>query len=250
MQKYKRVVLAIIVILIGAVAVLFLNKEYAANADESESTVNSWEERIPKLEEGVNVHELENEIFEILGPENVAITTDRSSGSGILWQYDGKEIVIVTTGHLMQEFESGEVELWSGEKVVFSKENAQTPSEIDLAVIEIPCEEKLKLGKGGAGEHVVESTPEIGDTLWIIDSVYGAASGIGTCSVASSEIFLEDYGTEMILLYGEGKTGMSGSPMYDENGRLVAMMSGMTEEGTTLAAVPVGKIMKFLETLE
>ena len=249
MQKYKYAIFAIIIVSIGTVVLAILSKNHVIGVGEFESPVNIQESRIPKLEAGVNVHELENEIFEILGPENVAITTDRSSGSGILWQYDGEKLVIVTTSHLMQEFESGEVEVWSGEKAAFSKEDVQMSSEVDLAVLVISCEEKLKVDQGGASAYAVDKAPEIGAKLWVIDSIYGAASGIGTCSVASSEIFLENYGTEMLLLYGEGKTGMSGSPLYDEEGRLVAMMSGMSKDGITLAAVPAGRIMKFLETL-
>ncbi len=250
MQKYKYVIAAVIIVLLGVVAVLLFSKDSVTNTNESGDVVDFQNARIPKLEEGVNVHELENEIFEILGPENVAITTDRSSGSGILWQYDGERLVAVTTSHLTRDFEQGEIELWSGEKVTFEKANVQASSKLDFAVIVISCEEKLKLDKGGASAYAVDKTPEIGAAMWVIDSVYGAASGIGTCSVASSAIFLEDYGTEMLLLYGQGKTGMSGSPMYDEDGRLVAMVSGMNADGTTLAAVPVGKIMNFFETLE
>lgn len=248
MQKYKYIIGIMAIVLLGAAVVIFMNTR-----DRVSTETNHADEvgsRIPKLEEGVNVHELENEIFAVLGPESVAVTTNRSSGSGILWQYDGKKIIVITTKHLMQEFESGELELWTGEKVTFSKENMYASKELDLAAIILSCKEKFKLEEVNVGNHLVEKNPEIGATLWVIDSMYGAASGIGTCSVASSELFLEDYGAEMLLLYGEGKRGMSGSPMYDEYGKLVAMMSGMSEDGTTIAAVSAGKIMKFLETLE
>ena len=248
MQKYKYVIGIVAIVLLGVAAVVFMNNRDGISAEKNHA--GEVDSRISKLEEGVNVHELENEIFEVLGPESVAVTTNRSSGSGVLWRYDGKKIIVITTKHLMQEFESGELELWTGEKVTFSKENMYASKELDLAAIILSCKEKLKLEEVNVGNHLVEKNPEIGATLWVIDSVYGAASGIGTCSVASSELFLEDYGAEMLLLYGEGKHGMSGSPMYDECGNLVAMMSGMSEDGTTMAAVSAGKIMKFLETLE
>lgn len=248
MQKYKYVIGIVAIVLLGVAAVVFMNNRDGISAEKNHAgEVGS---RIPKLTEGVNVHELENEIFAVLGPESVAVTTNRSSGSGILWRYDGKEMLVITTNHLMQEFEQGEVELWTGEKITFSKENMYASKELDLAAIILSCKEKLKLDEVNVANNLVEKNPEIGAALWVIDSVYGAASGIGTCSVASSELFLEDYGAEMLLLYGEGKNGMSGSPMYDEYGKLVAMMSGMSEDGTIIAAVSAGKIMKFLETLE
>ena len=248
MQKYKYVIGIVAIVLLGVAAVVFMNNRDGISAEKNHA--GEVDSRIPKLAEGVNVHELENEIFAVLGPESVAVTTNRSSGSGILWRYDGKEMLVITTNHLMQEFEQGEVELWTGEKVTFSKENMYASKELDLAAIILSCKEKLKLDEVNVANNLVEKNPEIGATLWVIDSVYGAASGIGTCSVASSELFLEDYGAEMLLLYGEGKVGMSGSPMYDEHGKLVAMMSGMSEDGTIIAAVSARKIMKFLETLE
>lgn len=250
MQKYKYIICIIFIVLTGITAVFFMRRKEESGMDVFPNAERAEKARIPKLEEGVNVHELENDIFEVLGPESVAISTDRSSGSGILWKCDGKKVMIVTTKHLMQDFEHGELELWTAEKLEFSKTDVHVSEELDLAVIITSSDKKLKLSKTGAENFSVENTLEMGEVLWIIDSVYGAASGISNCSVASSLFFLEDYGTEMILLYGDGKTGMSGSPIYDEDGKLVAMMSGMSENGTTLAAVPADKIMKFIETLE
>lgn len=238
MQKYKYKILAGII-----VGCLCLAIGYGINIRNRSEEVA----RIPQLKEGTDVYALENEIFDILGPENVAVFTDRSSGSGILWQYDGTKLIVVTAGHLMTDFETGELELWSGEKVTFSAENVSTSSEMDVAVINVVSEESQVTI--GAAPYLAEKSPEIGDTMWLLDSVYGAASGISTGQVSAVEIYLEDYGTEMLLLSGTGKTGMSGCPVYNAEGRLAAMMSGMSEDGTILAAVPIGKIMKFLETL-
>ena len=248
MQKYKYVILLLLIIVLAA-GIVGCGITEDTNSVESNAK-DYGDSRIPKLEEGVDVYALENEIFNMLGPDNVAITTDRSSGSGILWKYDGVQVFVVTARHMMTDFEMGEIEVWSGEKLAFTKEDVRFSTEIDVAVIRITCNEELKLAKGGAAAYVVENAPEIGDTMWVLDSVYGAASGIGTCQVSAVDIYLEDYGTEMLLLYGTGRTGMSGCPIYNEEGRLVAVMSGMSEDGSTLAAIPVGKIMKFLETLE
>lgn len=250
MQKYKHIQIVVLVIFIFIMLFMFYKKNILSDTGVNENDMSLQLQRIPKLEEGVNVHELENEIFNILGPENVAISTDRSSASGILWSYDGKEIIVVTTKHFMQNFEQGEIEFWTGEKVSFDGTQVKTMDVSDVAIIHIACEKKLKQTKGGVKSWIVEETPELGNSVWIIDSVYGAASGISSSMVASSPIFLEDYGTEMLLLFGEGKEGMSGSPVYDENGKLVAMMSGMSDDGTMMAAVPMEEIRKIFEILE
>lgn len=233
MQKNKYLMICfIIIIIVGFAATLYVGSR------EKEMQ----QARIPKLEEGVNVYELENEIFSILGPDNVAITTNRSSGSGILWQKTKDKLIVVTAAHLVSDFEAGEVELWSGEKVSFGAKDVIEFAENDVAVLCITLEEQVKLEHTGVYEHCVENIPEIGEKMWILDSVYGAGSGIGNAQVSAVNIFLEDYGTEMLLLTGTGKAGMSGCPIYDETGRLVGMVSGMSEDGTTLAAVSVEQI--------
>lgn len=216
--------------------------------------------RIPKLQTGTEVYALEEEVRNILGQECVAIATDRSSGSGILWSYDGEELLVVTAAHLMTDFETGELELWSGEKLTFSEKDVQLYTEYDLAFITLDdleawqqgqneteasiSVETLRQEKGGAENHISQKQPQIGDSMWVVDSVYGSASGINTFHVYSVDLYLDDYGTEMLLLSGSGIAGMSGCPIYDMEGKLVAMMSGMSEDGTILAAVPVAQIVQ------
>jgi hypothetical protein len=43
--------------------------------------------------------------------------------------------------------------------------------------------------------------------------------------------------------------GMSGCPVYDVEGRIVAMMSGRNEEATILAAVPMMRVVQYLEQI-
>ena len=209
--------------------------------------INADLPRIPKLEVGMDVYALENEILSVLGSESVVVRTDQNSGSGILWEYDGKELAIITAGHLLEGAKEGELELWSGETLRFFEEEIVFSEEYDMAMITIESADPLKIEKGGAGLHTVQAMPEIGAELWVIDSVYGVASGIGKCQIAAIDIFLEDYGNEMLLLYGTGKAGMSGCPVYDENGSLVAMMSGMSEDGTTLAAISAEIIIDLMD---
>ena len=199
--------------------------------------------RISKLEVGTDIYALEEEVRNTLGQESVYITTNRSSGSGILWSCDGKELLVVTAGHLVTDFESGEIELWSGEKLEFTWEDVQVFWDYDEALIHLVSKETLKQEQGGAREYVCKIQPEIGDTMWVVDSVYGPASGINRCQVYAVSYYLDDYGMEMLLLSGEGIAGMSGCAVYDEEGRLVAMMSGMREDGSILAAVPVENLL-------
>ena len=195
--------------------------------------------RISIKEVGTDMYALEEAVRNVLGQECVAIATNRSRGSGILFSYDGEELLVLTAGHLMQNFESGELELWSGEKLEFTRKDVQLFEEYDGALIRLVTSKLLKQQTGGVREYVSEAQLAIGETMWVVDSAYGPASGIHQYQVYAVDFYLDDYGTEMLLLSGEGVTGMSGCGVYDETGKIVAMMSGMSEDGSVLAAVPV-----------
>ena len=199
--------------------------------------------RIPQKEIGMDMYALEAEVREILGQECVAVSTDTSSGSGFLWlSEDDKELWVITSGHLLNGSQNGEVEFWSGQKAEFSVKDVEVYPEIDTAVIHMAALKKNV--KTVLYEPNLQM--QIGDSVWLLDSMYGPGSDIQSGMVYGVNLYLEDYGREMLLLSGNGAAGMSGCPIYDENGRVVAMMSGINEDGTILAAGPMDAIVKYL----
>lgn len=202
---------------------------------------------LPQKQAGADMYALEAEVREILGPQCVAVSTDKGSGSGFVWLSDEKELWVVTAGHLLKECRQGELELWSGRKITFSTKDVQVHSEMDVAVIQINKAKTNGLDKVWYEQNL---QVKVGADMWLLDSIYGPASGIHSCTVYGIDYYLEDYGTEMLLLSGQGMAGMSGCPIYDVEGRIVAMMSGMNEEATILAAVPMKYVVEFLEQIE
>ncbi len=200
--------------------------------------------QIPQKQVGTDMYVLEAEIREILGRECVAISTDKGSGSGFLWLSDKKELWIVTAGHLVAEIQQGEVELWSGQKETFSAKDVQVHPEMDVAVIRVTA---LKQKGIETVCYEPDRSVQVGDDVWLLDSMYGPASGVHYNTVYGVDYYLEDYGMDMLLLFGQGMAGMSGCPVYDVDGRIVAMMSGMSEDAAILAAVPMKYIVQYLE---
>ena len=202
---------------------------------------------LPQKQVGMDMYALEAEVRELLGPECVAISTDKGSGSGFLWLSDRKELWVITAGHLVKDCQQGEIEFWSGQKVTFSAKDVQAHTEMDVAVIRLTG---VKTKNIEAVWYAQDMKVQIGDDAWLLDSIYGPASGIQCCTVYGIDYYLEDYGLEMLLLSGQGKVGMSGCPVYDVEGRIVAMMSGMNADATILAAVPMKYIVEFLNQIK
>ncbi len=203
---------------------------------------NLTRDTFPLLEIGTDVYALEDGILQITIYENVAVTTDTYSGSGFVWKEDEGGLWIATAAHVLADGTGGTVEMasvsctWTD--VAFSGEDVVTVDGYDLAFIHLPSETAEALLYIPLSSCTAEEV-QTGDRLWIVDSIYGSGTGISDATVANPLIYFEDYDACLVYIYGEGKEGMSGSPVYDEEGLLVGMICGMSEDGTELAAVPV-----------
>ncbi len=257
-QKKTKFIPAILLFLCVALAVtaavtVFRNRNASAQeeaaeetgadtaSDQSEKPALTREE-FPQLQIGTDVYALENEILNITIYENVAVTTDTYSGSGFVWKEDADGLVIVTAAHVLADGNGGTVEMVSLSEgwvdVAFEGENVVTADSYDLTFIHLSADIAETLLYVPLGSYT-GTDPQTGDDLWIVDSIYGSGTGIEQATVANPLIYFEDYGVELLYIYGQGKEGMSGSPVYSAEGLLLGMVCGMSEDGTELAAVPV-----------
>jgi S1-C subfamily serine protease len=60
---------------------------------------------------------------------------------------------------------------------------------------------------------------------------------------------MEDYGQYMIWADAEVRPGMSGGGLLDQEGRLIGILSGGSQDGE-LAAVPLSLILQFMEDMD
>ncbi|MCD7806821.1 MAG: serine protease, partial [Lachnospiraceae bacterium] len=222
----------------------------ASDAREARSALTRDE--FPLLEVGTDIYQLENEILTITIYENVAVTTDTYSGSGFVWMEDESGIWIATAAHVLADKNGGTVEMASASlgwtDVAFSEEDVVRVDDYDLALIYLPMDAVETLLYIPLCSYTA-SDAQTGDALWIVDSVYGSGTGIEQATIANPLIYFEDYGAELLYIYGEGKAGMSGSPVYSARGQLLGMICGMSEDGTELAAVPVQVLEEWTSSL-
>ena len=199
---------------------------------------------------------------EVLRPSVLQITCGGYRGSGVVWEITEEEVMIVSTGHLLKYGETCEVECYAGiyyeaevERVledcdigfaVFSAKALQQ-DEVELTAV-IPC--------GRNKEELIQ-----GEELAVYGSMdYVAGNFVkGYLIEAEREMRFEEYESAEGLLLGgilqegagdkESKetqvkgmidAGMSGSGVFDRQGRLLGILvGGDGKEG--FAAVPVWK---------
>lgn len=165
-------------------------------------------------------------------------------GSGSIYALLEEEIIIVTNKHVLQYWdEDSYVTFYNG--AVGSGRVYALAEQADLGFLSI---NRAFLSDGETeGLSAVEKSDAAlmrGDGLYLID----LASDVWHPEIYEGQVleprkYLEDFGMEM--LYGESvfKPGMSGSGVFDGEGKYVGMLTGGTKENE-IAAVLLEDIVK------
>lgn len=180
------------------------------------------------------------------------ITAGGLSGNGILYEVLEDSLLLVTANHVLDladgtvlvTFSSGE----SAEGNIWYRSDTS-----DLALILVPFAE---LAEGV--QDAFETAPrdrEAFDALQtgsiVTYRTYEREMRVG--SVTDPWIYLEDFGQHMLLCTGEIASGDSGGGVFAEDGALLGIILGVSEEGD-VAVLPLSVIEaeldKFPELLE
>lgn len=175
----------------------------------------------------------------------VQLTIGRFTGSGVICGAEEDSLVIVTAGHVLVDAAEGIqitfVDGWETKAVdVFLSELA------DLAVLKVPLEEipvthlekymTANMDKSGYDNLQTE------DGCIVMGSRSGVAEDAYEGSVLEPWIYMEDYGQYMIWVKAAGKPGMSGGGLFDRQGHLLGILSGVSGDGEW-AAVPLALVL-------
>lgn len=157
-----------------------------------------------------------------------------STGSG--WILSGNEVV--TNRHVIEGATRIEVTTYDGrDYLALSSRVAGTP---DLAVVTV--DEVF-----GETATTAEVTPEQDDTLVVVGYPSGDQLTVQTGEYWGKQADTVGNSGEVVwLLRAEAKPGSSGSPVYDENGDVVAILYAGDDAGTALAW-PVSWLNDLLE---
>lgn len=200
----------------------------------------------------------------------VRITAENMGGSGIIYSVEDGWMNVLTAAHVVEDMPTARMagsdmgiadsgEEHRGAAIAFCDGEQVYCREIlvcelaDLAMLRIPVtrftEAQLEI------YHCAAVDKESFDALRAEDAC--RAVGYGTEGdvlqyeghILDPWIYMEDYGQYMIWAGAEIRSGMSGGGLFDQNGYLIGILSGGSEDGE-LAAVPYSLILQFLGTME
>lgn len=186
----------------------------------------------------------------------VRITAGNLQGSGVILRDDGRELLIVTAGHVLDQADGGaDVEFRDGFRV--RTEVYQRAEEADLAVLRIPRDSLLEAAEDGSvrdhGEDYLccpvdqdaYDEVRVGDVVIAMGSYTGVAEDAYAGTLTEDYIYAEDFDTYMMLAQVPVKAGMSGGGLFDEQGRLLGILCGVSEDGE-VAAAPLIAVLAML----
>ena len=177
----------------------------------------------------------------------VRITAGNLVGSGVILQDDGKEILIATAGHVLDRVEETvEIEFRDGFQVRTGE--WQLAETADLAILRIPRKSLLEEAENGSlrdhGEEYLccavdqnaYDSISVGDVVIAMGSYTGVAEDAYAGTLTEDYVYAQDFVAYMMLAQTPVKPGMSGGGLFDEQGHLLGILCGVSEDGEVAAA--------------
>ncbi len=201
----------------------------------------------------------------------VRITTQDVVGSGVIYSVENGWVNVLTAAHVVEnmsaarpaesdvaamdtgeeDYRGAEITFYDGKKV-FCR---------DILLSELADLAMLRISIAQFTDEELESycyvpvDKESFDALCAEDVCTSVGFGPGgevlryEGRILEPWIYMEDYGQYMIWAGADIRSGMSAGGLLDQNGCLIGILSGGSEDGE-LAAVPYSLVLQFIETIE
>lgn len=174
----------------------------------------------------------------------VQIFADNHHGSGVIYGQKDDGIVVVTAAHVIpSDCQKIKIVFRDGEEAVCTE--YRLIEEADCAFLTIKeeiqpldCQEKYGIVKK---DREVFDAIQSEEGVFMVD--YEAENDLGCrfAMVIENWIYVEDFGTHMMLVSGEAHSGMSGCGVFEENGCFLGILCGANDKGE-LAVLPYSRI--------
>ncbi len=237
-KRYLPAILASVVLITAiTVTIAFLETKKKPQTDAGSLGINE------KTESTTHENKADSEITPALVSDTLRscaiVESGGLIGSGNIWDVDDKSITVITACHVIDDRNDITVHFLPPEGTeseddlpeekstanaieIFADENS------DYCLLRVDLEDHPYLDtKMLSSVRVRETLPQTNETIFLIDpETKTGSAGI----VASPSVYSEDFGCDMIYCYVTVNEGMSGSGLFDTEGKYLGMLLGGSED--------------------
>ena len=238
----KRIVLIIIIAVTAVLLSVWLicvNRDKTGDAGKN-GTASS--EPVLKTDE---------ELIEAARYSGVMVTAGEKHASGVITAITDNKVVLLTAGHLMDGFDKGIITMYNNvigfADVIYRSDNP------DLCV--------MTFERNDLGEDFLATLSEapvdvdaynalaVGDEVFLSGSAVGQGSNATKGTVSDLDYYVSDFDANLLFVGADVFPGMSGCPVYDMYGRLIAILVGGSEysEAVCVKAADIAEVLRELE---
>lgn len=182
-------------------------------------------------------------------PSVVQIGVGSYWGSGVIWQINEDNVLIISSRHLLRHQDYSYVRFYNGKEASGRLLALSSSYDVGFLLADIgewDYDSRMEL-RGIPLDRADFPQIESGDEIFLVGSTDGVACNIYEGTVADPNYYFEEFDAYMIYNYCKGKPGMSGGGTYDRYGYFIGMITGGLGEET--ASLPADNIEEEYEKL-
>lgn len=190
----------------------------------------------------------EEENREVQTKSILQVQTDTRLGSGVLWDKQKEEWIVVTAAHVVEGLQEAEVYLVQEDKILPARVRGVKGLDLAFLIVSVDLlDEKVERGYS----PVRQMTDNIKEGTIIYTKGYNSYGELCEYSgkVLGDWIYVEDFDNYMHICDCQAIPGMSGGAVVTENGGLAGLICGENDKGI-LAVLPVGIIQNEYELFQ
>lgn len=171
-------------------------------------------------------------------------------GSGVIWDLQDGNMIIVSNTHLLQNGQSGIVTFCNGVSTEGTVKGVSDTLDIGFMEVSMSSLEREDWLSLRFADKDVENYQLLlpGDEIFVIGSATGTGQDYYEGTVGNVSYYFPEFQSDMLYGYCKAVPGMSGGGTFDKEGHFIGMLTAGTENGE-IASLPIEIVLEEYEKL-
>ncbi|MBQ6887712.1 MAG: trypsin-like peptidase domain-containing protein [Lachnospiraceae bacterium] len=226
--------------------------EYCEQVEGEKDTVAEIIQGIEKKDSGKELIACESEsgrflqkvqqetAYEKAGACIVQINMGEYYGSGVIWDLQDENIVIVSNTHLLQNGQSGMITFGNGVTTQGTVIGISDMRDIGFLQVPLSSLEREDWLSFRFADKDVENYQSLlpGDEIFVIGSASGTGKDFYEGTIGNVSYYFPEFQSDMLYGYCQAVPGMSGGGTFDKEGHFIGMLTAGTDNAE-IASLPL-----------